>query len=944
MPLRVDLDKPTNVMTLKVRLTDYLSDAVEASLPDLHVRNASMKRVLAIPPPYDKDKVRREASEMGGDANHSFNKARFSLFGRKSVRNTSMPSLQRTSSTGSLARSLSAERTDLVEAAASAQSGGSMKRMTGAFGSASSLSSSDSFSSDARAGARGSPDAAHAGILGRRRSVALDVASPVAVAAAMYSHLHSGSGSNHSLHQREGSDASAETSDSHSRFTRSGFLTRIDGPVPTRLYFVLDDDFYLNAYSSEVSKESLLEIDLEGCDYVPEGPDAFRIQQGDRVLRARANDTAERDRWIRVMDNMRDYYLVEEGRAHASHMSSGPSSPTAPTCPVSSANDTAADAAPAAAPAAESDSDDEDDVDEGFSLGARRRASLMPMRRTIKGKVVEEADPVALQIANARLQSEQEFSIALERVTEDLKKTGPAPATDASAPSASPRVLEPVPVYTKPLETPAEIKAAQAAAVKHRMSFLFPHQVKNINPAAGPVAPPKDGKLLNEEEMKRFAVNDGFDKDEERAAPGVVMLAQDDEDIIVQFHMDDSGRVDEYNITAGSLEMLIARLADESHPDTSYIDIFLLSYRHVISASSLMERLFGRFNVLPPPCATPEQLAYYNQWAAVIQVRTVSVVKKWIDNYWSDFANDAQAYAVLMEFLDFAERSSTAMAALTERLRRIVSERQEALRAAELVNSIKEPPKPITMEFTRFEPREFARQLALADHALFVAIAPVEFVSRLWEGNGPQSQRLNDMIEWFNRMSFFTATTIVKQPNVKKRALIVENFVKVLKESHRLKNFNGMMAILSGLNNASVRRLKKTWSLVAAKHVDTLHQMEELMASAYNYRRYRTIIAEIDKEPRPGPIVPFIGLFLRDLTFLNDGNPKKFKGNLINMGKLRMVAQRVLRMQVYQMARYSFQLTRSSQMIKEFLKAPAVMQDENQLYACSLQCEPRENK
>ena len=45
--------------------------------------------------------------------------------------------------------------------------------------------------------------------------------------------------------------------------------------------------------------------------------------------------------------------------------------------------------------------------------------------------------------------------------------------------------------------------------------------------------------------MKRFAVNDGFDKDEERAAPGVVMLAQDDEDIIVQFHMDDSGRVDE---------------------------------------------------------------------------------------------------------------------------------------------------------------------------------------------------------------------------------------------------------------------------------------------------------------------------------------------------------------------------------------------------------------
>lgn len=185
---------------------------------------------------------------------------------------------------------------------------------------------------------------------------------------------------------------------------------------------------------------------------------------------------------------------------------------------------------------------------------------------------------------------------------------------------------------------------------------------------------------------------------------------------------------------------------------------------------------------------------------------------------------------------------------------------------------------------------------------------------------------------------------IVVQPILKKRAQIVENYIKVLKESYRIHNFNGMMAILSGLNNASVRRLKKTWALVGAKHLETLRQMEELMASAFNYRTYRGLVSQIDKEPRPGPLVPFMGLFLRDLTFLNDGNPKKFKGNLVNMGKLRMVAQRILRLQVYQMSRYNFPTTRASSTIKEFLKAPYAMTDENALYACSLQCEPRDNK
>lgn len=72
---------------------------------------------------------------------------------------------------------------------------------------------------------------------------------------------------------------------------------------------------------------------------------------------------------------------------------------------------------------------------------------------------------------------------------------------------------------------------------------------------------------------------------------------------------------------------------------------------------------------------------------------------------------------------------------------------------------------------------------------------------------------------------------ICVQPNVKKRANIADNFIKAAKELLRLRNYNSAMAILSGLSNASVRRLKKTWAIVPPKSMETLQQIETTMAS-----------------------------------------------------------------------------------------------------------------
>jgi len=74
-------------------------------------------------------------------------------------------------------------------------------------------------------------------------------------------------------------------------------------------------------------------------------------------------------------------------------------------------------------------------------------------------------------------------------------------------------------------------------------------------------------------------------------------------------------------------------------------------------------------------------------------------------------------------------------------------------------------------------------------------------------------------------------------------------------------------------------------------------QLEILLSDEGNYRRYREFAADVEKLPRRVPFIPFLGLLLRDLTFWNDGNPKYTLPGVINVSKLRRLAEPCLALQ-----------------------------------------------
>jgi hypothetical protein len=69
------------------------------------------------------------------------------------------------------------------------------------------------------------------------------------------------------------------------------------------------------------------------------------------------------------------------------------------------------------------------------------------------------------------------------------------------------------------------------------------------------------------------------------------------------------------------------------------------------------------------------------------------------------------------------------------------------------------------------------------------------------------------MIKRFNLVSSWVATEILKSDKLADRVLKVKRFLNIAKHCRDIENFNGVMEILAGLQNASIHRLKKTWDV-----------------------------------------------------------------------------------------------------------------------------------
>jgi len=120
--------------------------------------------------------------------------------------------------------------------------------------------------------------------------------------------------------------------------------------------------------------------------------------------------------------------------------------------------------------------------------------------------------------------------------------------------------------------------------------------------------------------------------------------------------------------------------------------------------------------------------------------------------------------------------------------------------------------------------------------------------------------------------------------------------------------------------------------LVSKKYVTLSEQLDVVMSHQGNYDKYRKMLHHLDP-----PCVPFLGVYLTDLVFIEEGNKDVINGDLINFDKRRKIALVIREIQQYQQTPYCLKTIPE---IQAALLAPENA-TEDDLYKLSLELEPR---
>ncbi|KNC54398.1 cell division control protein [Thecamonas trahens ATCC 50062] len=415
---------------------------------------------------------------------------------------------------------------------------------------------------------------------------------------------------------------------------------------------------------------------------------------------------------------------------------------------------------------------------------------------------------------------------------------------------------------------------------------------------------------------------------------------------------DDGGAV-----VGGSPARLVERLTYERHPTPTYMQTFMLTFRSFATPRELVQLLARRFNTPTPATLSDEaKLEHYRQTLVPIRLRVLNAFKFWISTHWYDFEADDGLCDVVIAFArnTLAACMPGPAAAVVSKIERMRASGRESA-VAQLA---RKQPKPVLPKVLKANPDlDIAAALAAGPDAALAlrdipplelapvcAVEPRECVSKQWSrvdaaGNSA-APNISAIAARFNTVSRWVASAIVSEPELKKRKALMAYFLKVAGKCAKLNNFNSTMAILAGFHSSAVYRLKMSWDGLPKSAAKAYAKLEALTNSASNYKQLRAAL----RKSNP-PAVPYLGMFLTDLTFVEDGLPAYIDAadaapspRLINFTKLRKVATVIRGIQLFQHEPYSFVEVPA---LARFLRHDLHPLTDDDMYRLSLDIEPR---
>ncbi|XP_069381603.1 rap guanine nucleotide exchange factor-like 1 [Paralichthys olivaceus] len=235
---------------------------------------------------------------------------------------------------------------------------------------------------------------------------------------------------------------------------------------------------------------------------------------------------------------------------------------------------------------------------------------------------------------------------------------------------------------------------------------------------------------------------------------------------------------------------------------------------------------------------------------------------------------------------------------------------------------------------------EVANQLVAFDWELFSCVHEVEFVCYVFHGEQSRWRPLNLelVLQRCSEVQHWVATEILQCQSLPKRIQLLRKFIKIAALCKQHQDLLSFLAVVLGLDNPAIGRLRLTWEGLPGKFRKQFQQFESIADPSRNHKSYRDLITSL----RP-PLIPFTPLLLKDLTFLHE-SCKTFHGELVNFEKMHKVAEMVRIIRRYRSSQLAMDTETSPSHLqtKAYVRQLQVIDNQNLLFDMSCKLEPKD--
>ncbi|KAJ3258646.1 hypothetical protein HK103_003435 [Boothiomyces macroporosus] len=362
-------------------------------------------------------------------------------------------------------------------------------------------------------------------------------------------------------------------------------------------------------------------------------------------------------------------------------------------------------------------------------------------------------------------------------------------------------------------------------------------------------------------------------------------------------------------IKTSTLDNLVKTLTgSQSDGSVAYLDFiktFLLTYQSFIDAQSLLKKLIKRYSVINVNGCTWSE---FEKIRKPIELRVCNVLLQWIKKFPFDFMHPIDGISNCNAALEFVDQVITRdHPQMAKQMRKNLTKMRDGhnlgLKKGLSYKTHKEEMQGEAGNLIIFgySAEDIANQLTLVESGLFTEIIPSELLNQAWAKKEAhlKAPGIIALTRRFNSVACWCAQSILNLKTPRARGERLGKIIDVANFLAAKNNYSTLMAIIAGINKACISRLKLTAKEVNPKHTKRRAELETLMSAQSSYKNYRASIHSIAP-----PCIPYIGTYLTDLTYIEDGNPDLVDG-LINFSKKELISKVIREIMEYQQFPYT---------------------------------------